>query len=303
MKSISPDATPTELGAGWVVNEAQPKGVQLGASLREIWQYRALIVELVRRDLKLRYKNSVGGIAWSLFSPLMQVFVITVVMKFLLERPVQHYSAYVFGVIFLWNLIQTSLLDGCVSVLQNAPLVRKIYFPRAILPLTTLLSSFFHFSISFFFTLVYLFIVGAYPAHWNWNFFLVIPIIFFVMVFCLGISYFLSYLNVFYEDVRFILSAMMGLMFYALPILYPVERVADKGLLGVYLLNPIATFLLAYQRALLPPPVVQDAFGQRITPVEMPWLYFGVACAMSVLVLIAGFSLFERNKWQIGERL
>jgi hypothetical protein len=71
----------------------------------------------------------------------------------------------------------------------------------------------------------------------------------------------------------------------------------------VYLLNPIATFLLAYQRALLPPPVVQDAFGQRITPVEMPWLYFGVACAMSVLVLIAGFSLFERNKWQIGERL
>src|SRR4028119_30382 len=109
MNGFSASDGGTDPNAGWVVNEAQPNGVQLGASLREIWQYRALIVELVRRDLKLRYKNSVGGIAWSLFSPLMQVFVITVVMKFLLERPVQHYSAYVFGVIFLWNLIQTSL--------------------------------------------------------------------------------------------------------------------------------------------------------------------------------------------------
>jgi ABC-type polysaccharide/polyol phosphate export permease len=115
-------------GADWVVNEAQPNGVQLFASLREIWQYRPLILELVRRDLKVRYKNSVGGIAWSLFNPLMQVFVITFVMKFLLARPVENYSAYVFGAIFLWTLIQTSLLDGCVSVLQNAQLVRKIYF-------------------------------------------------------------------------------------------------------------------------------------------------------------------------------
>jgi hypothetical protein len=105
----------------------------------------SVILELVRRDLKVRYKNSVGGIAWSLFNPLMQVFVITFVMKFLLARPVENYSAYVFGAIFLWTLIQTSLLDGCVSVLQNAQLVRKIYFPRAILPLTTLLGSFFHF--------------------------------------------------------------------------------------------------------------------------------------------------------------
>src|SRR4028119_1805584 len=113
MKSISPDA-------GWVVNEAQPRGVQIFASLREVWHYRQLIVELERRDLKVRYKNSVGGIAWSLLNPLMQVFVITVVMKFLLARPVENYSAYVFGAVFLWTLIQTSLLDGCVSVLQNA---------------------------------------------------------------------------------------------------------------------------------------------------------------------------------------
>ncbi|HEX8237199.1 MAG TPA: ABC transporter permease [Abditibacteriaceae bacterium] len=296
MKSISSDA-------GWVVNEAQPNGVQLFASLREIWQYRPLIFELVRRDLKVRYKNSIGGIAWSLFNPLMQVFVITVVMKFLLPRPVENYSAYVFGAIFLWSLIQASLLDGCVSVLQNAQLVRKIYFPRAILPLTTLLGSFFHFGISFVFIIIYLFIVRAYPEHWSWRFFLVVPVIFFLMVLCLGISYFLAYLNVFYEDVRFILSAFMGLLFYALPILYPVEKVAEKGLLDLYLLNPIATFLVMFQRALMPPPVVQDAFGNQIPSVGTPWGHFAIACLVSTLTLIAGFALFEKNKWQIGERL
>jgi ABC-type polysaccharide/polyol phosphate export permease len=97
-----------------------------------------------------------------------------------------------------------------------------------------------------------------------------VPVVFFLMVLCLGISYFLAYLNVFYEDVRFILSALMGLLFYGLPILYPVEKVAEKGLLSLYLLNPIATYLVMFQRALMPPPVVYDALGKRIPPVEAP---------------------------------
>ena len=97
-------------------------------SLRELWQYRPLIGELVRRDLKLRYKNSVGGIAWSLLNPLMQIFVITTVMKFIQARPISSYSAYLFGIIFLWNFFQITLIDGCISILQNAQLVRKVYF-------------------------------------------------------------------------------------------------------------------------------------------------------------------------------
>jgi ABC-type polysaccharide/polyol phosphate export permease len=134
------------LHAGLGATKRNPNGVQTVFASCANLAVSPVILELVRRDLKVRYKNSVGGIAWSLFNPLMQVFVITVVMKFLLPRPVENYSAYVFGAVFLWTLIQTSLLDGCVSVLQNAQLVRKIYFPRAILPLTTLLGSFFHFA-------------------------------------------------------------------------------------------------------------------------------------------------------------
>jgi ABC-type polysaccharide/polyol phosphate export permease len=88
-----------------------------------------------------------------------------------------------------------------------------------------------------------------------------------------------------------------------LPILYPIEKVAEKGLLDVYLLNPVAAFLVMYQRALLPPPVVLDALGERIAPVGVPWLHFGIACCISTVILLAGFALFEKNKWVISERL
>ena len=272
-------------------------------SLREIWQYRPLILELVRRDLKLRYKNSIGGIAWSMFNPLMQILVITVVMRFIQAKPIANYSAYLFGIVFLWNFFQTMLLDGCVSILTNAQLVRKVYFPRAILPLSTLLSNLFHFSVSFGFTLVYFFIIGAYPENLRFVVLMTIPTIAFTAVLGLGLSYMLSYLNVFYEDVRFIITALLQLLFYVMPIFFTIEQVAAKGLYNWYMLNPIAAFLVTYQRALLPPPPVLGIGGNVLPSVGLPWPFFFLACFTSILILIIGFLMFEKNQWEMAERL
>lgn len=272
-------------------------------SLRELWQFRPLIMEMVRRDLKLRYKNSIGGLAWSLLNPLMQIAVITVVMKFLLANPVKNYSAHLF-ILFTWNFFQLCLVDGCISVLQNAPLVRKVYFPRAILPLATVLANAFHFSIAFIFTLVYLFILGAYPQNLRWEFLMVLPTLFALFALCLGMSYILSYLNVFYEDVRFIITALMSLFFYAMPILYPIENVrAHPEIYKFYMLNPVAALLVTYQRALLPPPEVRGANNQLLPAVGIPWNYFSLAFVSSCLILLLGFYLFERNKWDMVEKL
>ena len=273
-------------------------------SLREIWRYRPLILELVRRDLKLRYKNSLGGIAWSLINPLMQVAVITIVMKFILPQPIESYSAYLLGVLFAWNLIAVSISDGCISVLQNAMLVRKIYFPRAILPLATLLGNLFHFSISFVFTIVYFFYLGAYPQHLQFNFLWVIPTIFFMAALCLGLSYILSYLNGFYEDIRFIVTALTSLFFYALPILYPIEQVRARGYYEVFMLNPVAALLVMYQRSLLGAPDVKASPTESLPPVLIPDIlpYFGLAGIVSVATLVLGFFLFERYKWEMVER-
>lgn len=270
-------------------------------SLKEIWQFRPLIFELVRRDLKLRYKNSVGGILWSLLSPLMQIAVITLSLKFIRAHPIKDYSAHLF-ILFLWNFFQIALADGCGAILNNASLVRKIYFPRAILPLVTLLGNFFHFGIAFIFTIVYFFALGTYPQQLRAEFLLVVPAIFFTFLLCLGLTYIAAYLNVFYEDVRIIVTSLLGLFFWVLPIIHTVEEVRAKGYLELYLLNPMAALLVTYQRALLPPPEVK-AGGVTLPPVGVPWGHFALACAVSTLVLIVGFSLFERYKWEVVERV
>jgi ABC-type polysaccharide/polyol phosphate export permease len=285
------------------VNSAE-SGDGLIQGVLDIWRYRPLLLQLVQRDLKLRYKNSIGGIAWSLFNPLMQIFVITVVMKFIQARPISSYSAYLFSIIFLWSFFQVTLVDGCISILQNAPLVRKVYFPRAILPVATMLGNLFHFSIAFVFTLLYFFVLGSYPDHLNPVILMVIPTVFFTAVLSLGLSFILAYLNVFYEDVRFMVTALLQLLFYAMPIFFTIEQVAAKGYYGIYMLNPIAVFLVTCQRSLLRPPEVLGPDGKTMLPsIGIPWDYFFLACAISTVVLIVGFLLFERYKWEIMERL
>jgi ABC-type polysaccharide/polyol phosphate export permease len=280
-------------------------------TLREMSAFRALILEMARRDLKLRYKNSVGGILWSLLNPLMQVAAITLVMKFLKPNPVGDYSAYLLGPLFLWNFIQAALFDGSVSILANARLVRKVYFPRGILPLSTLLGNLFHFSISFVFTLLFLLLyTGSYPSLLRWEFLLVIPIIALTFCFCLGCNFVLSYLNVFYEDVRFMVQALSSIFFYVLPLLYTVEDVrhklgAESWAFKLYMANPVAALMVCYQRALLPPPLVTDSKGDRIPPLDWPalWPHLGWATFCSLGALVLGFALFNRHQWQIAEQL
>lgn len=272
-------------------------------ALRELWHYRPLINELVRRDLKLRYKNSIGGIAWSLLNPLMQILVITLVMKFIQARPISSYSAYLFGIIFLWNFFHITLVDGCVTILQNAQLVRKVYFPRAILPLATLLANLFHFGIAFLFTIVYFLVLGAYPENLRPQILMVIPAVFFTAILALGITYVLAYLNVLYEDVRFIVTALTQLAFYTMPVFFTVEQVAAKGFYVPYMLNPIAALLVTYQRALLPPPNVPGPNGVALPPVDIPWNFFALAALTSTLILVVGFALFNKHQWEIAERL
>ncbi len=277
-------------------------------SLREIWQYRPLIAELVRRDLKVRYKNRVGGILWSLFPPLMQVFTITMLVNLLsspVDGPVKGYATYLMPVLFLWQFFQNCVLDASQSMVMNAQLARKIYFPRAILPVVTLLSNLLHFGISLGFTLLYFFVkplppeIPIYPQHLHLKALMAIPIILGVSMLAIGIGYLLAYLNTLYDDVRFLTTQFMLLFLYALPILYPIERVAARPeIFPFYMLNPMATWMVAFQRALLPPLGVKGA-----PPVEMPWLYIGIAAISSLAILIFGFTTFERSKWTMMERL
>lgn len=273
-------------------------------SLLELWKFRPLVLEFVRRDLKLRYKNSVGGIAWSLLPPLMQIAAITVMLKFISANPVDNYSTQLF-VLFLWNFFVVVLNDSCTSLLLNAPLMRKIYFPRAIIPLSTLLHHSFHFIVGFIFTIVYFFVLGAYPENLRWQIFLIIPVVFFTFLLSFGLGLMVSYLNVFYEDIKIIVGALLGVFLFLVPIMYPIERVLAHGKFyyTLYMLNPMSAFMVTYQRALLPPPQVMGKADQHLPTVMIPWDFFALACLTSVLVLLLGFYLFNKYQWEVVERL
>ena len=283
-------------------------------SFREIWRYRGLIRELVRRDLKVRYKGSPVGIGWSLVNPLLQIFGITVVVKLMSSSPPKDYSAYLF-IIFLWTFFQISLLDCGASVITNAALVRKVYFPRAIFPIISIINNLFHFGISLGFTVLYFFLLGTYPGLLRPHFLLVIPVVFFMAMLALGLGLMLACLTVFYADVTFMVTTLLGLSLYALPVFYEIERVyANSFFYSIYMLNPVAALLVTYQRALLPPrpvlispAVVIDAthtLPARVLPaLDVPWPYFFLACFTSTLVLVVGFLVFERKQWEMAERL
>ena len=289
-----------QLSAGFTVTgETRETPLQ---ALQEIWRFRALIVELVQRDLKVRYKKRVGGILWSLFAPLMQVLTITLMVNLFLQ-PIEGFSGYLMPVMFLWQFFQNTALDSSQAMLINAGLARKIYFPRAILPLVTLLSNLLHFTISFAFTLFYFLIkpVGdpVYPKNLHPKFLLVFPIILGVGFLALGIGYLLSYLSTLYDDVRYLSQTLFALFFYAVPILYPIEKVAVKPLVyDLYMLNPMASLMVGFQRALLPPLAVEGT-----TPLPLPLFWIGVGLASSLVILLLGFVIFERSKWTMMERL
>ncbi|BCM90750.1 teichoic acid translocation permease protein TagG [Abditibacteriota bacterium] len=270
-------------------------------SVLEIWRFRGLVLELVRRDLKVRYKNRVGGVLWSLFPPLMQVLTIWLMVKFFFAQ-ISDYSSHLMAVMFLWQFFQNTVLDASQAMIVNAPLARKIYFPRAVLPLVTLISNLLHFGVAFLFTLVYFFVMPlghpTYPGG--------IPPFFWMAPFCvlglgmfaLGIGYLLAYLTTLYDDVKFLSVTLLGLFFYLVPVLYPIERVFGQAkIYPFYMLNPAAVWLVGFQRSLLPP---LKGFP---TVYHLPFDWLAIAFVVSFATLVGGFWIFERSKWTMMERL
>jgi ABC-type polysaccharide/polyol phosphate export permease len=270
--------------------------------LRELWRYRELLVHLVLRDLRVRYKRSVLGFAWSLANPLLMILVITVMVKFILGVNVKNYSAFIFPIMFAWNFFQLALLDGCSSILVNFSLVKRIYFPREILPLAVIGSNLIHFLVALGLTFVYLIILHVIPGQVTAKVLLLPVIVLVETMLIVGIGLAVSCLNVLYEDIKYIVTVLITVFFYVNPIIYPIEKVPDQ-FYHWYMLNPMATILVAYQKVLLPPIQLPLEGGGFAPVLPFDWLHGGLALGTSFLVLVGGYWIFNRYKWQLAERM
>lgn len=255
-------------------------------TIKEIFEYKELIKNLVVRDLKVRYKRSILGVFWALLEPLLLMMLFTVVFSLLLRIQVEKYPVFVLCGIVPWTLFSTSLSYSTGSIAENASLIKKIYFPREIIPLTVIISRLINFFLSLSLLFMFLIIFKI-----KFSFFLAyLPLIMAIqLIFILGLSLFLSSLNTFYHDVGFILQFILAGWFYITPIFYPITMVPERYLF-LYLLNPMATIVYSYQRVLfygMPPD-----FSQLL-----------IAFIMSIFCILGGAYVFRRLQVRFAEVL
>jgi ABC-type polysaccharide/polyol phosphate export permease len=215
--------------------------------LTELLRYRGLVRNLVARDLKVRYRNSILGFLWCLLNPLMMMGVFTVVFTVLMRSEVRNFPVFVLVGILAWNFHATAVTGAIGSIVHNSQLVMKIYFPREVLPLSTVLSN----AVNFVLALVALFgVILAFRVQLGASL-VYLPVIFFTQViFASGIALFLSALTVFFRDVEIIMEAVMLAWFFLTPIFYRMEDLAPNYYRIMYIANPMASIVSAYRDVL-----------------------------------------------------
>ncbi len=271
--------------------------------LRELWLYRHLIGNLVRRDLKVRYKNSVLGYLWSLVSPLLMMLVFWVVFDLFLGRGTEDYHAFVLVALLPWNWFSVSMAGGTQSVVASSGLIKKVYFPREVLPISVVASELVNFLLALPVLLVILVLSGIPVTRYV----LWVPLIILVQAaFTIGMVLLLSTANVYYRDTGVILEVVLLAWFFVTPIIYPIESLRGSILhLGptalsaerlVYILNPMASIIASYRVVL---------FGSAGAAIPgPPALDFLLRTAVTAIVaLLVGYALFCRYSGRFGEEV
>ena len=217
--------------------------------LAGIWAYRELLYFLVWRDLKVRYKQTLIGTGWVVIQPLMTMAIFTVIFGNFAKIPSDGlpYPIFSYAALLPWNLFSSSLNRGGESVVNNANLVTKIYFPRLILPLSSVLSPMADFAIAFVILIGMMIWFGIAPTVGI----LMLPI-FVILAICtaLAMGLWLAALNVRYRDVRYTIPFLIQIWMFASPVAYPVSMVPEKWR-WLYSLNPMAGVIEGFRWALL----------------------------------------------------
>lgn len=275
----------------------------LWGSVVELYHYRFLLRNLVIRDLKVRYKNSLLGVIWSLLNPLLMMMVYTVLFTILIpDETIQNYPVFILVALIPWQMHTGALNASVHAITGSAPIIKKVYFPRILLPTATVLASLVNFLLASLVLLVLLFVFGVgISIHALW-----IPLILLTqIVFMLGLGYLLAALQTFYRDTAMILEVGLLAWFFLTPIFYPFERFGTQAeVWGIVFnparlmrwVNPMASIVDGYRTVLW-----GNVGGNG--PAAMDPLALLRTLVTAVLVFIIGYTVFSRSEHLFGEKL
>lgn len=255
---------------------------------KELYAYREMIFSLVRRDLVGKYKKSILGFLWTFVDPLLQLLVYTFVFTVIMPmKGIENFYIHLFVALIPWGFFSACLTGGCTAVINQQDMVKKIYFPREILPIAYVTSQFVNMVYSFIVVFAVLLIsgIGVDFGALLW----LLPVMVVQYILCVGIVLLTSSTTVYLRDMQQILSVLSLALMYASPVIYSINMVPEKLRAG-YLLNPMSALIVAYR----------DILYYKQAP-EIGLL--GTAAVISIVVLIGSYIIFTNLKRRFVEEL
>jgi lipopolysaccharide transport system permease protein len=251
-------------------------------NLRELWAYRELLYFLTWRDVLVRYKQAIMGVAWAILQPVLTMVVFTVVFNKALhiQSPSSDvpYPVFSFSGLLPWQFFAGALTRSGVSLVGNANLLTKVYFPRLVIPISAVLAGLIDLGISFVVLLALMLGYGITPT-WHVVFLPLFVLLAFVAA--VAVSLWLSALNVLYRDVQYAIPFLVQLWMFVSPVIYPISAIPSGPLRVLFALNPMTGVIGGFRWALL---------GQDFPPGGYLWASITIVCVL----LVTGLLYFKR---------
>jgi lipopolysaccharide transport system permease protein len=267
--------------AGAVVSpviKIRPLRGWVGIDFAELWTYRELLYFLTWRDIKVRYKQTVIGFAWAILQPLLMTLIFTLFFGILAAIPSQGvpYVLFTFTALVPWTLFASGVTRASNSLIYDAALIQKVYFPRLLLPLAGILSPLLDFFFAFVVLIGMMLFYGYAPGL---AMLALVPFLLLTLMFTMGIGLWLSAINVEYRDVGQLVPFLVQLLFFASPVIYPSSFVPARFQAAYGLLNPMAGVIEGFRWALL--------------GTEPPGLMILASAGIIILILVSGALYFR----------
>lgn len=254
--------------------------------LQNLYHYRELLKTNVQKEIRGKYKGSFLGVLWSFINPLLMVLVYALVFPYIMRTNVDHYLIFLIVAIIPWNFFTTVINSGCNCIWINGGIIKKVYFPREILPISVVFAGLVNFLISCLIILLFL-LFGGIGFSWQ---ILWLPLIAIIQsCLSLGLLFILSAINVYIRDIEYFVAFLINLLFYATPILYTVDMFPEK-IRWVLYLNPMSHLIDAYR----------SIFYYQTMPNLPSLLYIAL---LALLFLGFGYMIFKKLEKGFAEEV
>ena len=256
---------------------------KLGFGINELWQYRELFYYYTWRDIKVRYKQTFFGFAWAVLQPILMMILFSFFFGKKLGVPSDctPYPIFVFSGLLFWNIFSTGLTAGSNSIINNAHIIKKIYFPRLIIPLSSVMVTIFDFFMAFsvYVLLLIYFDLNFHVFEFIWH---LILALFITILATFGGGAFLAALNIKYRDFKYVIPYSIQVLMFVSPVIYPVSIVGNHWVKYLLALNPLTGSIILVRRVLSNNPT--------------DWTVVLISCISAILIFFVGILYFKKSE-------